>query len=101
MGCNLNRFLFGKQFSMKVKDSHLIRYLFDVPYTRKDGTRISVGQIFQMKENAQIAYDEGAGGYGYAESYVGGDWNGFPSTDPQFMDETTQNSALADSGLLR
>jgi hypothetical protein len=25
---NLNRFLFGKQFSMKVKDSHLVRNRF-------------------------------------------------------------------------
>lgn len=40
-----------------VLNANLVRYLFDVPYTRKDGTRVSSSQIFTMKENAQKAYD--------------------------------------------
>ena len=41
-----------------ILNANLVRYLFDVPYTRKDGTRVSTGQIFQMKQNAQVAYDQ-------------------------------------------
>lgn len=43
-----------------VLNANLVRYLFDIPYTRKDGTRISTAQIFQMKQNAQLAYDRKA-----------------------------------------
>lgn len=41
-----------------ILNANLLRYLFDVPYTRKDGTRISSDQIFKMKQNAQMAYDK-------------------------------------------
>jgi hypothetical protein len=41
-----------------ILNANLLRYLFDVPYTRKDGTRISSDQIFQMKQSAQMAYDQ-------------------------------------------
>ena len=39
-------------------NANLMRFLFDIPYTRKDGTRVSVEQIFQMKIQAQAAYDQ-------------------------------------------
>lgn len=39
-------------------NANLVRYLFDVPYTRKDGKRISSTEIFQMKQSAQAAYEE-------------------------------------------
>lgn len=41
-----------------ILNANLVRYLFDVPYTRKDGTRVSASQIFEMKQSAQVAYDE-------------------------------------------
>jgi uncharacterized iron-regulated protein len=41
-----------------ILNANLVRYLFDVPYTRKDGTRISSAEIFQMKQSAQMAYDQ-------------------------------------------
>ncbi len=41
-----------------ILNANLVRYLFDVPYTRKDGTRISTAQIFEMKQSAQLAYDQ-------------------------------------------
>ena len=41
-----------------ILNANLVRYLFDVPYTRKDGTRVSAGQIFELKQNAQAAYDQ-------------------------------------------
>ena len=41
-----------------ILNANLIRYLFDIPYTRKDGTPVSAGQIFAMKHNAQLAYDQ-------------------------------------------
>lgn len=41
-----------------ILNANLIRYLFDIPYTRKNGTRVSTAQIFQMKQSAQSAYDE-------------------------------------------
>lgn len=41
-----------------ILNANLVRYLFDVPYTRKDGTRVSTAQIFEMKQNAQVAYDQ-------------------------------------------
>ena len=41
-----------------ILNANLVRYLFDIPYTRKDGTRISGTQIFQMKQSAQSAYDQ-------------------------------------------
>ncbi len=41
-----------------ILNANLVRYLFDVPYTRKDGTRVSSGHIFQMKQNSQLAYDQ-------------------------------------------
>lgn len=40
-----------------IVNANLVRYLFDVPYVRKDGTRVSSAQIFQMKQSAQLAYD--------------------------------------------
>lgn len=41
-----------------ILNANLVRYLFDVPYTRKDGTEVSTSKIFEMKENAQRAYDQ-------------------------------------------
>jgi hypothetical protein len=41
-----------------ILNANLVRYLFDVPYTRKDGTQVSSTQIFQMKQIAQSAYDQ-------------------------------------------
>jgi len=41
-----------------ILNANLVRYLFDVPYTRKDGTRISSAQIFEMKQSAQLAYEQ-------------------------------------------
>ncbi len=41
-----------------ILNANLVRYLFDVPYTRKDGTQVSSTQIFQMKQSAQSAYDQ-------------------------------------------
>lgn len=41
-----------------ILNANLIRYLFDVPYIRKDGTRVSTSQIFEMKQSAQMAYDQ-------------------------------------------
>lgn len=41
-----------------ILNANLVRYLFDVPYTRKNGTRVSSAEIFQMKQSAQIAYDQ-------------------------------------------
>lgn len=29
--------------------ANLVRYLFDIPYTRNDGTRVSTSQIFEMR----------------------------------------------------
>lgn len=43
-----------------ILNANLVRYLFDIPYTRKDGTYISHHQIFQMKQKAQTAYDQKA-----------------------------------------
>lgn len=43
-----------------ILNANLMRYLFDIPYTRKDGTHVSVEQIFQMKTQAQAAYDQKA-----------------------------------------
>ena len=40
-----------------ILNANLVRYLLDVPYTRKDGTRVSVEQIFEMKQKAQEAYE--------------------------------------------
>lgn len=40
-----------------ILNANLIRYLFDVPYTRKDGTHVSVEEIFKMKQEAQAAYE--------------------------------------------
>jgi hypothetical protein len=41
-----------------ILNANLVRYLFDIPYTRKDGTFISNHEIFQMKENARTAYEQ-------------------------------------------
>lgn len=41
-----------------VLNVNLVRYLLDIPYTRKDGTHVSNAEIFEMKHNAQIAYDK-------------------------------------------
>ena len=41
-----------------VLNANLFRYLFDIPYTRKDGTQISRNDIFEMKERAQARYEE-------------------------------------------
>ena len=43
-----------------ILNANLVRYLFDIPYTRKDGTHVSKDQIFHMKENAQLAYQRKA-----------------------------------------
>lgn len=43
-----------------ILNANLVRYLFDVPYTRKDGTQVSNDQIFQMKQKAQAAYNQKA-----------------------------------------
>lgn len=40
-----------------ILNANLVRYLFDVPYTRKDGTHVSNHQIFEMKQKAQAAYN--------------------------------------------
>lgn len=40
-----------------ILNANLVRYLFDVPYTRKDGTHVSNNQIFEMKQRARAAYD--------------------------------------------
>lgn len=40
-----------------ILNANLVRYLFDIPYTRKNGTKITQTQIFQMKEKAQAAYE--------------------------------------------
>lgn len=40
-----------------ILNANLVRYLFDIPYTRKNGTHITTAQIFEMKEQAQAAYD--------------------------------------------
>lgn len=40
-----------------ILNANLIRYLFDIPYTRKNGTRVTTDQIFELKEKAQAAYD--------------------------------------------
>jgi prepilin-type processing-associated H-X9-DG protein len=77
-------------------------YVFDptlgplFPYLGSAGITTCPAFTNYVTSNGPIAYDEGAGSYGYNETYVGGDWNGFPSTDPQFLDETEQNSVLAD-----
>lgn len=41
-----------------ILNAHLVRYLFDIPYTRKDGTQVSTSKIFEMKQKAQMAYDQ-------------------------------------------
>ena len=41
-----------------ILNANLVRYLFDGPYTRKDGTPVSGSQIFTMKQAAQSAYDQ-------------------------------------------
>ncbi len=41
-----------------ILNANLVRYLFDIPYTRKDGTHVSTSQIFEMKQSAQVAYDQ-------------------------------------------
>ena len=38
-------------------NANLVRYLFDVPYTRRDGTYVAAEEIFDMKERAQHAYE--------------------------------------------
>ena len=43
-----------------ILNANLVRYLFDIPYTRKDGTHVSTSQIFEMKQSAQAAYDQKA-----------------------------------------
>ena len=43
-----------------ILNANLIRYLFDVPYTRKDGTHVSAQEIYLMKCEAQAAYDRKA-----------------------------------------
>lgn len=40
-----------------ILNANLIRYLFDIPYTRKNGTQVSPEEIFRMKQSAQAAYD--------------------------------------------
>jgi len=40
-----------------ILNANLIRYLFDIPYTRKDGTQVSNQEIFEMKRKAQEAYN--------------------------------------------
>jgi len=40
-----------------VLNANLVRYLLDVPYVRKDGTRVSTQDIYRMKQSAQEAYD--------------------------------------------
>lgn len=40
-----------------ILNANLVRYLFDIPYTRKNGTQVSQSQIFELKEKAQAAYD--------------------------------------------
>lgn len=37
-----------------ILNANLVRYLFDVPYTRKDGTRISSTQIFPNETKCSI-----------------------------------------------
>ena len=41
----------------QILNANLFRYLFDIPYTRKNGTQVSKADIFEMKEKAQAAYD--------------------------------------------
>lgn len=41
-----------------ILNANLVRYLFDVPYTRKDGTPVTSQQIFRMKQKAQAAYEQ-------------------------------------------
>lgn len=41
-----------------ILNANLVRYLFDVPYVRKDGTHVSSAQIFDMKQAAEIAYNQ-------------------------------------------
>ncbi len=41
-----------------ILNANLVRYLLDIPYTRKDGTQISNQEIFLMKQKAQAAYDQ-------------------------------------------
>jgi hypothetical protein len=41
-----------------ILNANLVRYLFDIPYTRKDGTHVSNKEIFEMKQKAQEAYEE-------------------------------------------
>lgn len=41
-----------------ILNANLVRYLFDVPYTRKDGTHVSNDRIYEMKQRAQAAYDK-------------------------------------------
>jgi hypothetical protein len=38
--------------------ANLVRYLFDVPYTLRDGTHVSSAEIFDMKQQAQLAYEQ-------------------------------------------
>lgn len=40
-----------------ILNANLVRYLFDIPYIRNNGTRVSSSEIFVMKEKAQAAYD--------------------------------------------
>ena len=40
-----------------ILNANLVRYLFDIPYTRKNGKHVSSQEIFQMKVDAQAAYD--------------------------------------------
>jgi len=41
-----------------ILNANLIRYLLDIPYTRKDGTHVSTQEIYFLKQKAQMAYDE-------------------------------------------
>jgi len=43
-----------------ILNANLIRYLFDIPYTRKNGTQVSIDDIYKMKLDAQAAYDKKA-----------------------------------------
>ena len=45
-----------KNGTVSILPANLVRYLLDVPYTRKDGTHVSSRDIFDMKERAQDAY---------------------------------------------